>query len=444
MREVTDGDFPFADEWNAVAGDALTGTSVAEGCAVSDGGSNDLALQVASGAVNVDSTRYQVSSQSVSLQSADPDHDRYDLVVVGSDGTAEAMTGTPSPTPQAPSIPDGHVLLAIVEVPAGVTGVTDADVFDARAVVSDDMIPTTDPIYGDGSDGAITRSSDGSENGVVNATEYVVEPGVTRSVTNGVLVVQATRSITIDGRLTATGYGASAGGGGGGGWGDSATRDDQDGSSGASGTNGAVSGSGTGGASRNSIVSDGNPGSAGGGGSGGSGDDTESYWGYGGYGGDAGGTNFSATQFTKLRTYLSPAYDSVLDLSMLAGAGGGGGGGGGGGDQAEDDGGRGGDGGDGGGVVLLVAPVVRVNGTVAASGTDGGDGGDGSSDGGGAGGGGGGSGGAVLLVSPDVETPGTVDVSGGVGGSGGVSPGGGGDGARGGDGEPGIQYELST
>lgn len=135
MREFEDGDFPFANEWNAVVRDALTGTCVTVGCVVSGDGTEDFSLSVASGSVAIGGDEYGVNSQTVSLQSADPDQPRYDLVVVGSDGTADAVSGTPSSTPRAPSIPEGHVLLAIVEVPADAAGVTDADVFDSRVVI---------------------------------------------------------------------------------------------------------------------------------------------------------------------------------------------------------------------------------------------------------------------------------------------------------------------
>jgi hypothetical protein len=134
MREVADGDFPFADEWNAVAVDALQGTRVQTGCDVSPGGTDDLTLSVSTGVVEIGYDGTEVGAQSVTLQSADSDDDRYDLVVVGADATADAVVGTPSATPQAPAIPTDHCLLAIVEVPAGATGVTDESVYDARAV----------------------------------------------------------------------------------------------------------------------------------------------------------------------------------------------------------------------------------------------------------------------------------------------------------------------
>ncbi|NEU57110.1 hypothetical protein [Halorussus sp. MSC15.2] len=135
MREHTDGDFPFANDFNALVRDALEGgTQVESGCGVSDGGTQDMNVEVASGSVVIDGTEHSISSQSVSLASADSDNPRYDLVVADSSG-AKAVTGTASATPKAPSIPSKSVLLAIVEVPAGASGATDGEISDARVIL---------------------------------------------------------------------------------------------------------------------------------------------------------------------------------------------------------------------------------------------------------------------------------------------------------------------
>jgi|GEM_PF-2859084 len=137
MREHTDGSFPFANDFNAVVRDALaSGTLVRSGCTVDDGGSNDLTLNVDSGDVFVNGSSVSVSGQSVTLDGADADHDRYDIVVVDGSGSAATVTGTATGTPKAPSIPSNAVLLAIVEVPADASGVTGTEINDARAVVA--------------------------------------------------------------------------------------------------------------------------------------------------------------------------------------------------------------------------------------------------------------------------------------------------------------------
>lgn len=135
MREHADGDFPFANDFNALVRDALEGsTQVESGCAVSDGGTDDMSVSVASGSVVIDGAEYSISSQSVSLASADADYPRYDLIIADSSGATD-VTGTASSTPKAPSIPSKSVLLAIVEVPEGVSGVTDAEINDARVIL---------------------------------------------------------------------------------------------------------------------------------------------------------------------------------------------------------------------------------------------------------------------------------------------------------------------
>jgi microcystin-dependent protein len=136
MRQHTDGDFPFANDFNAVARGALTGDCVLDGCSVTDGGTNDYDVSVASGTITYDGTETSIASTTKTLSSSDANDDRYDLVVAGSDGTVDVVTGTASATPSAPPIPASHVLLAVVLVQAGASGVTDGDIYDARAVMS--------------------------------------------------------------------------------------------------------------------------------------------------------------------------------------------------------------------------------------------------------------------------------------------------------------------
>ena len=136
MREHTDGDFPFANDFNAVVRDALaSGTLVRSGCTVSDSGSNNLQVSIASGDVFVDGNEIAIDSQSVTLAESDSEHDRYDLVVVDDTGTAQDVTGVASSTPTAPSIPSDAALLAIVAVQAGATDMVGAEIYDARVVV---------------------------------------------------------------------------------------------------------------------------------------------------------------------------------------------------------------------------------------------------------------------------------------------------------------------
>lgn len=133
MREHVDGDFPFAADFNALARALADDASVVSGCRVAGNGTEDMTLEVSDGAVRIGGTKYEVASQAVTLDGADGD-DRYDLLVAGTDGDVEAVTGVPGTTPRAPSIPSDHAVLAVAAVAAEASGVLDEDVFDARAL----------------------------------------------------------------------------------------------------------------------------------------------------------------------------------------------------------------------------------------------------------------------------------------------------------------------
>ena len=129
MREHTDGDFPFANDFNAIVDAISTGTHVVAGCAVSGGTAAGMNVDITAGSVAVDGDGTNVTAQTVTIPDADPDHDRYDLLVVGTDGTVDVVAGVASSTPTAPSIPTGHVLLAIVGVTAGATEIGDGAIY---------------------------------------------------------------------------------------------------------------------------------------------------------------------------------------------------------------------------------------------------------------------------------------------------------------------------
>lgn len=269
-------------------------------------------------------------------------------------------------------------------------------------------------VYGDGSDGAITRSSDGTESGILNTTSYKVESGVTRTV-DGTTIIHATDRIVINGTIRS--YGASGGAGG--------TSYGEAGGNGADGIY--ITNSGSGGAGGTGNGDSGNDyGGAGGGGQG-----SCSGGNAGGGGGSGGGKTGAIPSETETNSvdggnYLgdNSGWNEYYNLPGNIAAGGAGGGAGG---KAESSGGgniNGGNGGRGGGLIILIAPEIVINGKVSSAGEDGGNGqddGSGSScsiDGSG-GGGGGGAGGLAYLVSETLEEPGKVTVTGGNNGTGG-------------------------
>ncbi|MFQ3275187.1 MAG: hypothetical protein ACI9LV_000289 [Candidatus Nanohaloarchaea archaeon] len=68
------------------------------------------------------------------------------------------------------------------------------------------------PIYGDGSDGSITRTTNGTENGILHTTDYTIEEGVTMTAT-GTVIIHATKKITINGTLEAVSENTGGSGG---------------------------------------------------------------------------------------------------------------------------------------------------------------------------------------------------------------------------------------
>lgn len=471
------GDGADALYWNQVT-DTLAGTYWSSGWGVSPG-TNAMEVDVASGNGNVNgSSTSSGSTQVLTLNAADGTYPRKDTIWVDGTGTAQVTTGTAAealPTGEVrdntfqpePPIPGSNgVMVAEVWVPAGASDITSSDIIDRRmgngAVASaggvsfiqtskpsysegstwldpqtdtlhagyDDGISAdyhkvgVDPIWGDGSDGNISRSSDGNENGLIHADRYEVQSGVTRTVSNGVLAIFARDEIVIDGTIDASGQGGSYGSGGAGG-----VDDTDPGDNGGSGQNGdlkASNGSGGTGGDGSSNTAGGN-GGAGAGGGGGYGYNTN-----GGDGGNSGQQNLTNAEVDALSNALSsPGYDTIYDLSCLAGSGGGGGGGGGGG-LNDSDGADGANGGNGGGVVLLAAPSVTVNGTITADASGGNDGvTPNNTYGGGGGGGGGGAGGSIIFIASNINDSSTISASGGLGGSGGRNAGDGGDGSNG-------------
>ena len=395
------------------------------------------------------------SSDVGEFDSNDPDAEPITQVTEPSHETGEAFLGTAFQVEGAiERVFDGRYVL--VDVPNSVITQGEGSGLDADTLRGDTPGELTSPMYGDGSDGAITHSTDTSESGLLLTERYEVESGTTVTVDDDMLVVYATDEILIDGTVDASGRGASGGAGGAGGDppADGSNSDGNPGDDGTPGTDAdlAVDGSASGG-----VGGDGggyNRGDVGAGnGVGGSGGD----------GADNGSPTLTPAELRLLRIYLSDPWSGINGLTYLGGSGGGGGGGGGSGGVSADDGssagagGDGGDGGDGGGVVVFVAPRVVVNGSVLAEGTDAQSGlnGQNTSDrgagaGGGGGGGSGGDGGGIIFVTQRPATSGSVSVApggGAAGGSGGTATGTGAEdgegGSAGSDGDAGLHYTIS-
>ncbi|WEL19804.1 twin-arginine translocation signal domain-containing protein [Candidatus Nanohalococcus occultus] len=276
------------------------------------------------------------------------------------------------------------------------------------------------PIYGDGSDGVVSRSTDGNiPASPIFATTYEIQNSVTRTATSPVSIIYATEEIIISGTLDASGVvtGSSGGAGGAGGNGSEGNDAGNPGDPGDEGAAGILHGAG---------IYGGDGGDGGGKGSEGS----------GGAGGLSPTRSMTDAEENRFNDFLSPRsmepWKSIFEYSIIASSSGAGGGGGGGGESVSasgGDGGGGGKGGDTGGLVMLIAPKITINGVLDVSGTDGLDGSNGtdgsnyfnSTEGGGGGGGGGsgGSGGVVIAATRGPLDTTNIDLSKGVGGLGG-------------------------
>jgi len=414
---------------NAFANAHGAGGIVSE-CSISKG-TGDWDIDVTAGTIIEANTEASITADTVTLSDASglsAGESRVDLIHADTGDAIATTEGTGAADPVSPDIPASEVLLGFVVVSEGDSTVADSDIFDVPALRQNDSVlyniggshelTFAGSPYGDGSDGSITRSANLNENGIIESTDYTLESGNTATVTNGVLVIHATDSITINGTIDASGQGAGSDTAG---W---YTR--SDGSGGAGGT---------------SSSDDGDNGGEGAGGGGGFGDGRGS----GDDGNDAPAFDINQRRFdpTNGGNFTVPPGVSVIllpNLNPTPGSGGGSGGDGAGGIS-------GGAGGSGGGYVALIAPDITIGGTIDVSGGDGSNGSSASAgtNSGGGGGGAGGAGGVIELVYRTLteNTP-TYTTSGGAGGTGGTGgDSGDSDGGDGGAGGAGFKQEVS-
>lgn len=107
----------------------------------------DAGVAVIPGSGNNQSSYFVVNDAAVTvtLDTADPTKARTDLIVATiQDGfyegsvngtTLQAITGTPANSPQDPDIPDNSIVLAAISVGAGVSSITDVEIFDRRSFI---------------------------------------------------------------------------------------------------------------------------------------------------------------------------------------------------------------------------------------------------------------------------------------------------------------------
>jgi len=124
---------------------ACEGNGVLDGLAVSERGAGaNMSVDVAAGSAWIDGTKYTESSTvNLTISAADATYDRKDLVTYDSNTSNPIVTtGTAAATPEPPDIPSGNILLAIVDVAAGATQITSADITDGRAMLDTNVVLT--------------------------------------------------------------------------------------------------------------------------------------------------------------------------------------------------------------------------------------------------------------------------------------------------------------
>ena len=136
-------------------------------------GTNNFDVDVSAGVANVQGSRVSFSSGTVTHNTSDTE-DRIDLITVNGSGTLSVTTGTAANTsgqPNAPDIPAGEVLIAIVEVRGGSSEILSGDIFNGYKTIKEEIEDLTTT----GSDGQVpTAQSDGSlqmEDGIGPATQ---------------------------------------------------------------------------------------------------------------------------------------------------------------------------------------------------------------------------------------------------------------------------------
>lgn len=111
--------------------------AVYDGCEVSANTPADMSVDVASGNILFETTRVAVSAQNVIISAADVSYDRIDLIVLGDDGTASVIEGTPALEPHTPTYdPINYVVLARILVEQAVTTITAGAITDIRTLSS--------------------------------------------------------------------------------------------------------------------------------------------------------------------------------------------------------------------------------------------------------------------------------------------------------------------
>jgi len=131
----SDGEKHYSTEGNA---DLLGARhwGVLSGLQVTENTTPDMSVLVAAGSCIVNATEItKTTSTNVTISAADDTNPRWDIITINDAGTIAATAGTPAADPYPPALPANNILLALVYVAAGVSQITNANIYDRRLFI---------------------------------------------------------------------------------------------------------------------------------------------------------------------------------------------------------------------------------------------------------------------------------------------------------------------
>lgn len=126
-------------DYNAIS-DANDGNGVVSGLIVTErGAGQNMSIDVAAGAALISWIKYtEASTINLGISGSHATLPRRDTIIYDASASNPAvLTGTPASEPIPPNTTSGDILLAVVNVPAGATVITNTNIDDGRMMVQD-------------------------------------------------------------------------------------------------------------------------------------------------------------------------------------------------------------------------------------------------------------------------------------------------------------------
>jgi len=135
---ITDGSYLYDIDINAIA-NGVGGEGVLSGCAITATGTPDWVTHVAAGTACIAGTPFTVTAADKTHDTPTSTNLRWDLLVVGTDGTVDIVKGTEVAITVVPVKPDctaSHTVIAHIYVDGSEGSIGTAQIFDARIFIS--------------------------------------------------------------------------------------------------------------------------------------------------------------------------------------------------------------------------------------------------------------------------------------------------------------------